>query len=331
MKVPIWTLGYIIKEAIDLYPQPLTAEHIRRKLLVGSSTATALKRRLQLFMSDLIPAIKSQMVDDINHDFASDYRLPSKSVDITDIVKGKNVIYSDTLAMFSASQRANGYRSRYKHNGQTSSIYLTDSVALEKNKYQIGTLCHTIAIKQGACIFTSIPNQTQSTIEPLLNFLPKNSPHFTDDGFPWLSRLNESHRTINHNARAKNLNRNVWAKNRWSCNGVHSQVAEGNQRVLKTSLRNYSYISPKYSQLYLDEFSALKGIKVYGLVELAKCFRQMVLANRSLSGECGEEISRWLRKSGWMIVHSYYSGTSFFNSINKYFARMNYCLIDSAY
>jgi transposase-like protein len=36
-KMPLWTLGYIIKEAIDLYPQPLTGEHIKRKLRVGST------------------------------------------------------------------------------------------------------------------------------------------------------------------------------------------------------------------------------------------------------------------------------------------------------
>jgi hypothetical protein len=37
------------------------------------------------------------------------------------------------------------------------------------------------------------------------------------------------------------------------------------QRVLKTSMRNYCYVSPKYGQLYLDEFSALRALRVYGV------------------------------------------------------------------
>ena len=42
-------------------------------------------------------------------------------------------------------------------------------------------------------------------------------------------------------------------------------MAEGNQRALKTNMRAYSYVNPKYSQLYLNEYSVLKAIRVYGL------------------------------------------------------------------
>jgi len=270
LKTPLWTLGYLIKEAIDLHPQPLTSACISKKLKVGNSTATTLKRRIQLFLSDMIPSIKLLMAQDVRKDFPEGFSLPEKSEDITGLVDGKNVVFSDSLAIFSASQRANGYRSRYKHRGQTSSIFLSDEVALEKKKYQIGILCHTLAIKGGPVIFTSVPDQTQKTIEPLLDFLPENHVHFSDEGFPWLARLNDNFRAVNHSARAKNLKRNVWAKNRWSKNGVHSQTAEGNQRALKTCMRNYSYVSPEYSQMYLNEFSALKAIKIYGLVKLAE-------------------------------------------------------------
>ncbi|WP_232435209.1 hypothetical protein [Leptospira noguchii] len=70
--------------------------------------------------------------------------------------------------MFSASQRANGYRKRFKHKGQTASIYLSDSVAEERGKYQIGTLCHTIAIKGGPVILSSVPDQKQKTLQHCL-------------------------------------------------------------------------------------------------------------------------------------------------------------------
>ncbi|HPQ54646.1 MAG TPA: transposase, partial [Spirochaetota bacterium] len=163
-------------------------------------------------------------------------------------------------------QRANGGRKRHKHTGQTASIYLTDQVAQEKGKYQIGTLVHTIAIKQGAIVLDSVPDQTQRSLYPLMDFLPDQAPVFTDDGYPWLKRYNANHRAINHSARAKDKKRNVWARDRWSRKGVHNQVAEGFQRTLKHAfISGYSYVQPKYSALYLNEYSALKGLAVYGM------------------------------------------------------------------
>ncbi|TGK00537.1 hypothetical protein EHO58_18985 [Leptospira selangorensis] len=61
------------------------------------------------------------------------------------------------------------------------------------------------------------------------------------------------------------LNRFRFARNRWSKNGVHNQVAEGNHRVLKTAFAAYGYIKPKYSQMYLNEFSFIKNANVFGL------------------------------------------------------------------
>lgn len=268
-KLPLWTFGYLVKEAVDLHPQPLTMTCIKTKLGVGTKTATLLKRRLQLFMSDMMPAIEKMMVDAICAEFPEDYRLPAKDTDITAIVKHKPVIYSDTVVLFSASQRANGGRSRYKHTEQTSSIYLSDAVAEKRGKYQIGTLVYTKSLKRTFVTFSSIPNQTQQTILPLLDFLPKNAPHFSDEGFPYLHHINQNFRAINHSARAKNQKRNVWARERWSKNGVHSQVAEGFQRSLKTSMANYCYVSPEYSQLYLDEWAALRALKLHGIAAVA--------------------------------------------------------------
>ena len=275
-RLPLWTFGYLMKEAMDLHPQPLTIQCIKTKLKVGTKTATLLKRRLQLFTSEVRPAIEKMMVDGIRNEFPERFRLPSADKDITDIVQKKPVIYSDTVALFSASQRANGYRSRYKHNGQTSSIYLSDAVAEKKGKYQVGTLVHTISQKAYLVIFSSIPDQKQKTVMPLLDFLPKNAPHFSDEGFPYLHRINPNYRAINHSARAKNEKRNVWARDRWSHNGVHSQVAEGYQRALKTSMANYCYVRPEYSQLYLDEWSGLRALKLHGIEAVSKAKREVV-------------------------------------------------------
>jgi len=257
-------------ESMHVFPQVLTATSIQRRLGCSNNTASLLKRRLQLFLREFIPDIKKLMAEDIQKGFGEGYRLPQDDqTDLTGLIDGKPVVSVDTVALFSAGERSNGFRKRYKHRGQTSSIYLTDSVAREKGKYQIGTLVNTIGIKRGAVIFDSIPDQKQQTIQPLLDFLPQHAPIFSDEGFPWLRRYNHNHRAINHSKRAKDRKRNVWSRERWSCKGVHSQTAEGFQRVLKHSfLAGYVYIKPEYSQLYLDEWSALKGLTVYGFERL---------------------------------------------------------------
>ncbi|WP_232380716.1 hypothetical protein [Leptospira ainlahdjerensis] len=169
-------------------------------------------------------------------------KLP-ESGDLKDSIEGLPVVHTDTLALFSASQRANGYRKRFKHKGQTASIYLTDSVAEEKGKYQIGTLVHTLAIKGGPVILSSVPDQKQKTLQPLFDFLPEDVPLFADEGIPWMERYHKNFRSINHSKRAKDTKRNVWGRNRWSENGIHTQVAEGTRRSIKYSfLASYSYI-----------------------------------------------------------------------------------------
>ena len=269
LKLPLWVFGYVLVEAVNCYPSVLSGAGIKRRLGVSNNTAQLLKRRLQLFLSDLIPFIKEAVKEDINGAFKEGALPEDPEVDVTDLVKGKPVVNMDTVALFSASQRANGGRKRHKHTGQTASIYLTDQVAQEKGKYQIGTLCHTMAIKQGAVILDSVPDQTQKSLKSLFEFLPKKAPIFTDDGYAWLKRYDREHRAVNHSARAKDQKRNVWARDRWSKKGVHNQVAEGFQRILKHAfISGYSYVSPKYSQLYLNEYSALKGLKVYGLDRL---------------------------------------------------------------
>lgn len=268
-KIPLWTFGYVLLEAIQRYPGVLSSEEIRRRLGVSGNTALLLKRRLQVLLSDLMPTVKDQLVQELKIRFR-DFDLPEdSSADLTKLIRKKPVINMDCVALFSATQRSNGGRKRFRHTGQTASIYLSDKVAEEKGKYQIGTLCHTIAVKKGPVILDSIPDQKQKTIQPLLDFLPPHTPTFTDEGYPWLSRYNRNHRAVNHSARAKDRKRSVWARNRWSKNGVHNQAAEGFQRILKHSfISGYSYIRPQFSLLYLNEYATLKSIRVYTLETL---------------------------------------------------------------
>ncbi len=148
-----------------MYPAVLSGEGIRRRLGISKNSATLLKRRLQLFLSDLIPSVKELMARDIKDTWK--YKMLPANRDLTSLVKGKPVLQMDTVALFSATQRSNGGRKRHKHTGQTASIYLSDQVAKEKGKYQIGTLCHTIGIKQGAVILDSIPDQKFRSVKPL--------------------------------------------------------------------------------------------------------------------------------------------------------------------
>ncbi|EQA44676.1 hypothetical protein LEP1GSC050_2842 [Leptospira broomii serovar Hurstbridge str. 5399] len=268
LKIPLWTFSYVLLEAIHRFPLGLSASEIQRRLGISSRTSTLLKRRLQVFLSDLIPSIKDEMVKDIKKAWRGK-NLPENG-DLRPFIEGKPVVSVDTLALFSASQRANGFRKRFKHKGQTASIYLSDAVAKQKGVYQIGTLALTQAIKGGPVIFDSIPDQKQRTVQPFLDYLPKNTVTFGDEGFPYLERNNVNYRQVNHSLRAVDSKRNVWGRNRWSTEaGVNNQCAEGNQRSIKYSfLASYSYFKPSNSILYLNEYSALKGIRVYGLEKL---------------------------------------------------------------
>ncbi|EMJ90750.1 hypothetical protein LEP1GSC194_0049, partial [Leptospira alstonii serovar Sichuan str. 79601] len=283
----MWSFSYILVEAVQRYPLGLSASEIQRKLCVSNNTAILLKRRLQVFLSEMIPSIKTLMVEDIRKTWKGK-DLP-ESGDLSDFIKGKPVVHTDTLALFSATQRSNGYLARKKHSGQTASIYLSDRVAEAKGVYQIGTLISTVALKGKGIILTSVPDQKQSTLQPLFDFLPKNSPLFSDEGIPWMARYNKNFRSVNHSARAKDGKRNVWAKDRYSKNGISNQTSEGVQRSIKYSfLASYNYFKPENGQLYLNEFSALKAIRVYGIEELLRvCSHQKVHLNPKKTKDLG--------------------------------------------
>ena len=273
LKIPIWVFGYLVYTSIELYPNVLSGASIKRRLGVAGSTAQLLKRRLQLFFGDLKPTVKKQLLEQIKD----------------------NPLNMDTVALFSASQRANGFRARHKHKGQTSSIYLSSKTAEEKGKYQVGTLSHVMAVKGGAVLLDSIPDQKLKTIKPLLDFIPDNSEIHTDEGYSWLGRYYDNHSAVNHSARGKY---GRFARNRWSKDGVHNQCAEGFHRVLKHSfISGYSYVRPEYSSMYLDEYAMIKTIRsgcdsksgsvssIYSLMRLLDCV------------ECSMQIIRKMKTS----------------------------------
>ena len=246
LKIPIWVFGYLVYTSIELYPGVLSGASIKRRLGVAESTARLLKRRLQLFFGDLKPTVRELLLEQIKD-------------------KPLNM---DTVALFSASQRANGFRKRYKHTGQTSSIYLSDKVAEEKGKYQIATLSHVMAVKGGAVILDSIPDQKQTTIKPLLDFIPDDTEIHTDEGYAWLGKFYDKHKAVNHSARGKY---GRFARNRFSKDGVHNQCAEGFNRILKHSwISGYSYVRPEYSSMYLDEYAMIKTIRSGGVYSNSK-------------------------------------------------------------
>ena len=58
------------------------------------------------------------------------------------------------------------------------------------------------------------------------------------------------------------------------------KVAEGTQRMVKASfLAAYGYFRPEYSQLYLNEYSALKSIRAVGFDTLLSLSKRPFVAN----------------------------------------------------
>ncbi|EQA44316.1 ISXO2-like transposase domain protein [Leptospira broomii serovar Hurstbridge str. 5399] len=253
--------GYVLYESLLQYPKVLTATEISKRLKIGYKAASLLKRRFQLFSSQQLPKYKNLTYEALKNEFQDFLLPPNENTDISNKMANRPYTCVDTAVLYSAGERANQGRKRYSHRGQTSSIYLSEKLGGR----QVGTLVQTIAIKQGPVFFTSVRNQKAETLGPIIkDHLPTSTPLFTDQGYPWLWGIYRNHRSVNHSARSKD-NRYRWARNRWSKNGVHSQVAEGNHRVLKTAFASYGWIHPKYSALYLNEFSFIKNAGVFGL------------------------------------------------------------------
>ncbi|ABJ79652.1 Hypothetical protein LBL_2249 [Leptospira borgpetersenii serovar Hardjo-bovis str. L550] len=260
-KLPMWMFGYVLYESLIQHPKVVTSTELSKRLRISYKAAALLKKRFQCFASDQLPKYKQLTFDALDNEFKGFTLPPNENTDISEIMENRPYVSADTMALFSASQRANGGRKRYRHGGATASIYLSEALGGR----QVGTLVHTIGIKKGPVFFNSVPNQKAKTLGLIIkDHLPLHIPLMTDEGFPFLYQIYPNHRSVNHSARSKDI-RYKWAKDRWSKNGVHNQVAEGFQRLLKTAFASYYYIRPENSTRYLNEFSFLKNAQVFGL------------------------------------------------------------------
>ncbi len=253
------------------HPQALTSAELARRLQISPNAARRLKQRVQLFASEQQEAIRSLMRQELLRRFKGFHFPAAENVDLSRYTRRLPIPMADTLVLYSASQRANKGRARYRHGGQTASIYLHERLGGR----QIGILSHIIAWKNGPIALQSIPNLTMQTLGPILDRnLPRKTPLFTDEGYRFLKRVYPNHRMVNHSAKSPD-GRGKWARDRWCRLGVHNQVAEGNGRALKVHFAAYGYVSPKYSQLYLNEYAFCKSAKYYGLDRIAKEFRRL--------------------------------------------------------
>ncbi|EQA63854.1 ISXO2-like transposase domain protein [Leptospira alexanderi serovar Manhao 3 str. L 60] len=253
--------SYVFYESMIQFPKVLTSTEISKRLRISYNAASLLKRRLQLFASQQLPKYKQLTYDALDREFKGFTLPPDENTDITHLMENRPYVSADTMVLFSASERANDGRKRYRHGGSTASIYLSDSLGGR----QVGTLVHTIGVKKGPVFFNSVPSQKANTLGPIIkDHLPLHTPLMTDEGYPWLWGIYSNHRSVNHSARSKDI-RYRWAKDRWSRCGVSNAVSEGNQRLLKTAFASYYYIRPENSTRYLNEFSFLKNAQIFGL------------------------------------------------------------------
>ncbi|OLY60496.1 transposase [Leptospira santarosai serovar Guaricura] len=290
MKLPLWMFSYVLYESMIQFPKVLTSTEISKRLKISYKGAANLKKRFQIFASQQLPKYKQLTFDALNKEFKDFSLPPDEDTDITKYMENHSYVCADTVVLYSASQRANQGRKRYRHSGSTASIYLSAKLGGK----QIGILTHTTAIKGGPVFFHSVPNQKMNTLGPIIkDHLPLRTPLMTDEGYPWLWNVYKNHRQINHSAHSKDI-RYRWARNRWSKNGVHNQVAEGNQRLLKTAFSSYCYIRPENSTRYLNEFSFLKNAHVFGLDVI--CENADVLAGGAAADDVrggGQRGVRW--------------------------------------
>ena len=211
--------------------------------------------------------------------------IQSTSINSTEETRPVNI---DTMALFSASQRANKGRKRHKHSGMTASIYMSDKLGGK----QVGSLYQTITWKEGPIIITSVPTNRIEHLKPVIDAcVPPRTPVFSDEGYKWLSWVN--HRTINHSAKSPDK-KYRWARNRWSKNGINSQVAEGSQSSYKCAMKQYRYFRPAYSQLYADEFSFMRNVSYFGIDKIIGSSSepaQESLNNRSRPEAAGVKIT----------------------------------------
>jgi hypothetical protein len=263
MRLPMWQFGWLLYESYHRSPVVVTSTEISKRLGITYKSALNLKRRFQLYCAHQSHRIQQLFTEELKKQF-NNFDLPHKrDTDITELIKDKTPVNIDSMALFSASQRANKGRARYRATGLTASIYLSDKI---DNGRQVGSLFQSITFKQGPCILKSVPTQQATHIRPILDdYIPHRTVVFSDEGYRWI--VNPNHRSVCHSAHSKDK-RYKWSRNRWSKNGIHNNVAEGIQGSFKTAMRTYRYFKPEYSDLYATEWTTMKNIKYFGLDRL---------------------------------------------------------------
>lgn len=234
-------ISFIIWDMVNQYPKVMTSNEISRKLNLSYKTSYYLKKRIQVIFSQLNDKLRKELFEEL------------KNTENTD---QKPIAVADSVVLFSASLKANKYRSRRYKTG-TASIYLSNNL----QGRQVGCLVHTIGINHGMTFYTSIPLNNQHYLENDLNEkIPKNVTLYTDEGYTFLwDRPN--HKMVNHSKKSKDPRYNL-SRDRWvTREGVSNNGAESRNNILKQSFRSYGYISPRWSQLYLNELSFLSNLK----------------------------------------------------------------------
>lgn len=264
LKLPRWMFSYALRESVLQHPAVLTSSQISRRLGIKIDSAITLKRRIQIFASEQLPRMQRVFHDVMSKSFYG-FEFPhDRNTDLTEMVKDIPIPQVDTVVLYSCSTRANKGRKRWKRTGQTSSIYMSESLGGE----QKGLLVNTLGVKNGPSFFDSIGDQRVGTINPIIRkYLPHNAPLFSDMGYRGYTGRNL--RMVNHSARSTD-SRYRYAKNRFSKNGIHCQVAEGLNSLVKSSFAAYRWIHPKNSILYLNEFAFIRNLKFIGVEEMLK-------------------------------------------------------------
>jgi ISXO2-like transposase domain len=268
LKLPLWMLGWAIEQSAVKYPQVLTGAEIKRQLSITEEAALRLKKRVQVFASQQKNTVEDLFFSELQKRFKGKSLLEPDTADINKRVDtpvlGLPIPQSDSVVLFSARERSNKGRKRFRHHGQTASIYASDSLGGR----QIGTMVQTTTWKGGPALYESIPNQQIRTLLPIISKqIPKDIPFFTDMGMDWYRAHNKNHRTVNHNLPSKRGTGK--SRRRFQQNGIHTQAAEGRQGALKTAFRSYRYVRPEYSQLYLNEYSFFGALKYFGVERIA--------------------------------------------------------------
>ncbi|MCB1174527.1 MAG: transposase [Leptospiraceae bacterium] len=263
LRIPQAFAGWAIEESYIRHPKVLTAMEIQKQLGISYKSALNLKRRIQIMACQMMPVMKRLIRKELEQEFPKDWKLPPDGENVTPHVYNKNVVHADTLVLYSMKDRYG--RKRHKNKGLTSSIYRSDKLGGE----QVGTLVHQITNGKWV-LLDSIPNLTANVCGPIIKeSLPRNTCLFTDRDYTWLYRIYPNHRMVNHSLKSSDK-RFKYSRDRWCQNGVHNQKSEGLNNSIKTAFRSYTFTNPKFSTMYLNEWSFFRNLRCFGLEELGK-------------------------------------------------------------